>query len=170
LGSVTSDMLYLVHIVMALATAGAAAASVSEGFGLPIRRWQLLVPGTLASLATIMLWSYPSFEDLRDPELWTFAIGAGVVGFCRGHFMEMDADHLRNRVRVRRGREGTAAAFALAILAALELAGLSGLIGLRYHPTLELGMALFGGYLFGRSCAAWRRFPHIPHADLIGQT
>jgi len=162
-------MLYLIHIVMVLAAAGAAAASVSEGLGRPLRRWQLLVPGALAMLAAIMLWSYPSFEDLRDPELWTFAIGAGVVGFLRGHFMEMDADHIWNRVRVCRGREGTAAAFALAILAGLELAGLSGLIGVRYHPTLELGVALCGGYLFGRSCAAWRRFPDIPHADLIGQ-
>jgi hypothetical protein len=162
-------MLYLIHIIMALAAVGAAAASVPEGLARPIRRWQLLVPGTLASLAAILLWSYPSFEDLRDPELWTFAIAAGIAGFCRGHFMAMDADHVWNRVRVRRGREGTAAAFAMAILAALELAGLAGLIGVRYHPTLELGMALFGGYLAGRSCAAWRRVPHIPQVDLIDQ-
>jgi hypothetical protein len=162
-------MLYLIHIVMALATAGAAAASVREGLAMPVRRWQLLVPGALASLAAIMLWSYPSFEDLRDPELWMFAIAAGVIGFCRGHFMAIDVDHLRNWVRVRRGREGTAAALAMAMLAVLELAGLAGLIGLRYHPTLELGMALFGGYLAGRSCAAWRRIPDIPHADLISQ-
>ena len=162
-------MLYLIHIVMALAAAGAAAASVREGLALPIRRWQLLVPGALGSLAAIMLWSYPSFEDLRDPQLWMFAIAAAIAGLCRGHFMKMDVDQIQNRVRVRRGREGMAAALALAIVAVLELAGLAGLIGLRYHPTLELGMALLGGYLAGRSCAAWRRIPDIPHADLAAE-
>lgn len=161
-------MLYVTHIVMTLAAAGAALACLPEGLGWPIRRWQLLVPGVLATVAALMLFSYPSFAEFDRPELWMFAVGACVVGIGRGHWMAVDVDQIWNRVSVRRGREGMAAAFAMAALAAIEMiAVFAGLAGGRYQIVLQLGMALVAGYLIGRACAAWVRIPHIPHSDLL---
>ena len=161
-------MLYVTHIVMTLAAGGAALAGIPEGLGRPIQRWQLLVPAALASLAGLMLFSYPSFAEFDHPELWMFALGAAVVGVARGHWMAIDVDQIWNRLRVPRGREGLAAAFAMALLAAIEMmAVFAGLAGGRYQLTLQLGMALVAGYLVGRAGAAWIRFPDIPHSDLL---
>jgi hypothetical protein len=97
-----------------------------------------------------------------------FAVGAGIVGVGRGHWMAIDVDQIWNRVHVRRGREGMAAAFAMALLAAIEMVAVfAGLAGGRYQIVLQLGMALVAGYLVGRAGAAWVRIPHIPHSDLL---
>ena len=161
-------MLYVTHIVMTLAAGGAALAGLPEGLGRPIQRWQLLVPAALACLAALMLFSYPSFAEFDHPELWMFAVGAVVVGVARGHWMTIDVDQIWNRVRIPRGHDGLAAAFAMALLAAIEMvAVLAGLAGGRYQLTLQLGMALVAGYLVGRASAAWPRIPHIPHSDLL---
>jgi hypothetical protein len=160
-------MLYVTHIVMTLAAGGAALAALPEGLGWPIRRWQLLVPAALAFLAGLMLFSYPSFAEF-DPELWMFATFACVAGIARGRWMSLEADQVWNRLRVPRGREGLAAAFAMALLAAIEMVTvLAGLAGGKYQFPLQLGMAVVVGYLIGRAGAAWIRFPDIPHSDLL---
>jgi hypothetical protein len=161
-------VLYVTHIVMSLAAGAAALAAIPEGLGWPIRRWQLLVPAALAALAALMLFSYPSFAEFDHPELWMAALGAAVVGVARGHWMALDVDQIWNRMRVVRGRDGLAAAFAMGLLAAIEMmAVLAGLAGGKYQLTLQLGMALVAGYLVGRAGAAWIRYPDIPHSDLV---
>lgn len=163
------DSLLLSHSLMMLAAAGAAACAVPEGRRRLIRRWQLLLPAALAAVATLLLVAYPSFSELRRPELWMFALGATVVGFVRGQFMSLQVDHAWRVVRLPGVPDGLWMAIVLALLAALEVVrAVDGGVADGFLPTLEFAMVMVAGYLVGRAIAGWARVRQMPNSELRG--
>jgi hypothetical protein len=166
-----SATLYLAQVVIVAAALAAVAASVPEGRGRPIRRWQLLLPAGLAALASVAEIVHPSLEEMGQPAVWLLAVAAAVVGVARGYFLRLEVDQVWNVIRLQRTREGLWLAVVLALLAiaeAVEVAlATTDATDLAFRPLVEFGMALVAGFMVGRAGAAWLRIPDVPHSELI---
>lgn len=169
-------MLINVHAaqtVIVVAAAAAALFAIPEGLGRVLRTWRLLVPPALAALAAFVQVIYPSLQELDQPEMWEFAVIAGVVGIARGQFMSLDVDQVWNMVRLPRAPEGLLVAGALVLIAIVGVAEAMTFGALRDSETpgfrvlIEIGMAMMAAFLIGRAGAAWFRVPHVPHQELV---
>lgn len=133
-----------------------------------VPRWQLLWPGGAAFLSCISLMLFPNpWHDLFSPEIQLVALLGTIAGVARGQFMPLGTDHNFAEVRIERGRDATWAAALLTVVAVghttIEMLILA---VARIMPTTILLMTLLGGYLLGRSVAAFRRAYFDPHEDL----
>jgi hypothetical protein len=161
------NSLLIVHTVMLLGALAAAASAVPEVRRQPMKRWQLLAPGLLATFSTTVLLAYPDILDLLEPQVWMLGLLAALAGSARGYWMGLDSDHGWGLVRLARAYDGLAVALAVTLFAAMQyILDLRGIDDSRYEPTLELVMILTSGFLFGRSIAAWIRAGQTHHVDL----
>jgi hypothetical protein len=161
------ENVYVAHAIMLLAALGAVAFVIPQSHGHRVKRWRLLMPGGLAAFSALVLIAYPDFADLRQFDMWTFGLCTTLVGAVRGRFIGMQVDQRWNLVRVRHAPDGRWAALLLALFTLVQF-----VIELTlpedhpYDPTIEFVMIVFGGYLLGRSIAAWSHSRYIDHTDL----
>jgi hypothetical protein len=158
---------YLSDIVMLLAALVAAVSAWRQGHAAIVPRWRLLLPGVLATIATIGLISFPRPIELLNPEMHLIGAACFLVGGARGAFMGMESDQAWGLVRVQDSRDGVWAALALALFATLNFA--AEMITQNVNPymiSVELLMTIPGSYLMGRSLVSWIRAGRMVHADL----
>jgi len=159
--------LYVFDSAMMVAAVGAVASAVAERRREPFKRWRLLMPGTLAILATILLFAFPDVGDLLQVQLWMVMVVSILVGVTRGSLIGMASDHYWKLVRLDRGIDSLLGAVIVLLLAAVQFA-IEATTGVenRSESTFEFLMAVVAGYLFGRSVAAWFRACALHHHDL----
>jgi hypothetical protein len=158
---------YVSDVVMLLAALVAGISAVRQGIGTIVPRWRLLIPGVLATIATIALGSFPRPIELLDPERHLIGAAGFLIGGARAAFMGMESDQAWGLVRIEDGRDGMWAALALALFATLNFA--AEMITQSVNPymiSVEALMTLAGSYLMGRSLVGWIRAGHLVHADL----
>ena len=86
---------YLTHGLMLLCSLSAWVLAFPEGSGRIVSAWRIPVVGLLAGAAALILVAYPTWGELKNPELWIFSILAGIAGVARGYWMQIDVDHWR---------------------------------------------------------------------------
>jgi len=158
---------YLSDIVLLLAAIAAAVTAIPQSRGKVVPRWHLLLPGVLATVATIALMSYPHPKDLLDLEMWSTGAVGFLVGAARGQFMGVDSDQSWGLVRLRYGRDALWAAIALACFAAIHF--VVEMVSRDVNPymtSVSLLMTLSGSYLAGRSLVGWIGAGTRTHVDL----
>jgi hypothetical protein len=118
----------------------------------------------LSGIAALVLVAYPTWGELKNPELWMFSIIAGVAGFARGHWMQLDVDHGWRLIRLTRAVDCRVATILLVVLALTEIA--LALSGPADQPTMELGMTVIASFLVARAAAVLVRARNEPQSDL----
>lgn len=159
--------LYVFDSAMMAASIATVASAAGERRRAPIKRWRLLLPGAFATLATILLFSFPNAGDLLQIELWTVMIVMLLAGVVRGSFIGMASDHYWRLVRLDRGIDSLLGGLVVLAVAAVQFA-IEASTGAENHAesTFEFVMAVVAGYLLGRSIAAWFRAGALHHHDL----
>jgi hypothetical protein len=145
----------------------ACVAALPEQRRAPFARWRLAVPPLLVAAATLVLLYLPPSNDLREPQLWTAALLAAVLGIVRGALIGLQVDQSTGKLLLRRAREG----FWIAVVAALLVVGdlvvePLGHVGASFSQTVELVLAILASFLIGRNTALVMRSRDTPHGDL----
>ena len=156
--------LYLTHGLMLACALASVVVALPEGSGRIVAAWRIPVAALLAGVAALVLVAYPTWGELKNPELWMLAIVAGVLGVARGHWMRIDVDHAWRLVRLSRAGDGRVATVLLAAMATAEVA--LAIRGPADQPTMELGMTVIASFLLARAAAVMVRAYHEPQADL----
>lgn len=156
--------LFFTHGLMALCALTCLVIAVPEGGGRIVAAWRIPVAALLAAAAALLLVAYPTWGELKNPELWMFSIVAGVAGVARGYWMHLDVDHAWRLIRLPRAGDCRVATVALAGLALVEVALAAA--GPADQPTMELGMTVIASYLVARAVAVMARARHEPQSDL----
>ena len=159
--------LYLTHGLMLLSALSAAFIAIPEGGGRIVAMWRVPTVGLLAGVAALTLIAYPTWGELKNTELWMFAIVAGVAGVARGYWMQLDVDHGWRLIRLSRAFDCRIATALLALLALGEVA--LALTGPADQPTTDLGMAVIASFLLTRAVAVMVRARQEPQSDLHHQ-
>ena len=156
--------IYLTHGLMALCTLACLVIALPEGGGRIVAAWRIPVAALLAAAAALVLVAYPTWGELKNPELWIFSIVAGVAGVARGYWMQLDVDHAWRLLRLPRAADCRVATFLLAGMALGEI-GLA-TAGPADQPTMELGMTVIASFLLARAAAVMVRARQEPQSDL----
>jgi hypothetical protein len=156
---------FSVLVVVLMLSAGAAA--LPELRRSPFPRWRLAMPPLLVAAATLVLLYLPPSNDLREPQLWTAALVAAVLGIVRGALIGLQVDQNSGRLLLWRAREG----FWIAVVATLLVVGdllaePLGHVGASFSQTVELVLAILASFLIGRNTALVLRSRDTPHGDL----
>jgi hypothetical protein len=158
---------YVSDFCMLVLALGALASAHAQCRHQIVRRWKLLLPGVLATLASMANLAFPEIWDVVDPEI----IMAGVIGFliggARGQFMRMDSDQNFGLVRLRDGRDELLVAYVFTAFAVVHFVIEMDLKSVNpVMPSGVLAMTLTGSYLLGRSVVGWVRAGRKHHTDL----
>lgn len=156
--------LYLTHGLMLGCALASAIVALPEGSGRIVAAWRIPVVALLAGLAALVLVAYPTWGELKNPELWMLAIVAGVLGVARGYWMKLDVDHGWHLVRLPRAADCRVATVLLAAMAITEVA--LAIRGPADQPTMELGMTVIASFLLARAAAVMVRAYQEPQSDL----
>ena len=160
-------IIYGLDVLIVLLAIGAAATANVERTQEPFPRFQLLMPGLLAFVGSMILLSYPDIRDLADPGVWLVSSVGLAAGVCRGALMRMDSDHTFRIVRLWRGRDAAWAGWVMVLFATVQGSIETALRTENpYETTAEAVMLLSGGFLLGRSVVGWLRARAMPHHDL----
>lgn len=159
--------LYVFDSAMMVAAIVAVTSAVVECKREPFKRWRLLMPGTFAILATILLFAFPDVTDLLQVQLWMVMVVSILLGVARGGLIGMASDHYWKLVRLDRGIDSLLGAVIVLLVAAVQVA-IEATTGVENHSesTFEFVIAVVSSYLFGRSVAAWFRARALHHHDL----
>lgn len=159
--------LYVFDSAMMVAAAGTVASSVAECRRVPFKRWRLLLPGSFAILATILLFAFPDAADLLQVELWMVIVVSVLLGVARGALLGMASDHYWKLVRLDRGFDALLCAVVVFVVAGVQFF-IEATTGAENHSesTFEFMMAVVAGFLLGRSIAGWFRAVALHHHDL----
>lgn len=157
----------VVDSAMVVAALGATVSAAAEAKRQPFKRWRLLLPGTFALLATILLIAFPTMTDLFDSGFWMVLVVSALIGVARGAFIGMASDHYWKLVRLDRGIDALLGAACVLLIAVLQFI-IEVSTGAENHAetTFEFVMSVIAGYLVGRSIAAWFRAIRLHHHDL----
>lgn len=156
--------IYLTHALMALCALSCLVIALPEGGGRIVAAWRIPVAALLAGAAALLLVAYPTWGELKNPELWMFSIVAGVIGVARGFWMQLDVDHAWRLVRLPRAVDCRIATILLAGMALVEVALAAS--GPADQPTMELGMTVIASFLIARAAAVVVRARQEPQSDL----
>lgn len=132
-----------------------------------IPRWQLLWPGGAALLSYLSMMIFPSPGDMLEPAILLPGVLGLLAGAVRGHLMSFKTDQVFAEAEVGKGGDATLAAAVIGIAAAVHF-GIEMATGAvaRVMPDSILVFSLCGGFLLGRSLAAWIRAYRGIHDDL----
>jgi hypothetical protein len=159
--------LYALSFLVVVLMLSACVAALPEQRHSPFARWRLALPPLLVAAATLVLLYLPPSNDLREPQLWTAALVAAVLGIVRGALIGLQVDQSSGKLLLRRAREG----FWIAVVAALLVVGdlvvePLGHVGASFSQTVELVLAILASFLIGRNTALVMRSRDTPHGDL----
>lgn len=156
--------LYLTHGLMLGCALASVIVALREGSGRVVAAWRIPAVAVLAGVAALVLVAYPTWRELKNPELWMLAIVAGVLGVARGYWMQLDVDHAWHLVRLPRAVDCSVATVLLAAMAIAEVA--LAIRGPADQPTMELGMTVIASFLLARAAAVMVRAYQEPQSDL----
>ena len=156
--------IYITHGLMVLCALSCVIVALPEGGGRIVASWRIPAAALLAGAAALLLVAYPTWGELKNPELWMFAIVAGVAGVARGYWMQLDVDHGWRLIRLTRALDCRIATLLLAAMALAEVA--VAIHGPADQPTMELGMAMLASFLLARAAAVMARARQEPQSDL----
>jgi hypothetical protein len=132
-----------------------------------VRRWNLLLPGVLATLGSVSNLVFPHAADLFNLQIVTAGVIGFLIGAARGAFMGMDYDQRWGLVRLHDGRDELVVASLFSLAAVIHFAIEMTINRVNpYMPSGVLALNLTGGYLLGRSVIGWIRAGRIDHTDL----
>ena len=156
----------VLHLLVVGGAAGAVVLFRREARGRSQSPGQLFLAPLLALAAATVLLALPA-PEARQPSLWLAGLAAGAaIGTARGALARLQVDHLWDRLRVPRGRDGmwvaaTLGAVALAAFGAELAPGAAGL-----ETAATVAAAACAGYLAGRAGSFWLRALKAPHHAL----
>jgi hypothetical protein len=159
--------LYAFSFLVVVLMLSACVAAFPEQRSSPFAGWRLALPPLLVAAATLVLLYLPPSNDLREPQLWTAALVAAVLGNVRGALIALQVYQSSGRLLLRRAPEG----FWIAVVAALLVVGdllaePLGHAGASFSQTVELVLAILASFLIGRNTALVLRSRDTPHGDL----
>ncbi len=156
----------VLHLLVVAGAAGAVVLFRREARGRSQSPGQLFLAPLLALAAATVLLALPA-PEARQPSLWLGGLAAGLaIGTARGALARLQVDHLWDRLRLPRGRDGL---WAATMLGAIALAAFGaelapGAAGLETAATVAA--AACAGYLTGRAGSLWLRALNAPHHAL----
>jgi len=158
---------YLSDLGLFVLSLAALPSALAQGRGQIVRRWTLLLPGVLTSLASVANIAFPRAADLANLTIWLIGVLGFLIGSARAQFMGMDSDQNWGLVRMRWGKDLLWVTVVFVLFALIHVA-----IEMSFQevsplmPTGVLGMTLAGSYLLGRSVVGWIRAGRKNHTDL----
>jgi hypothetical protein len=155
---------YATHGLMLACSLACVVIALPEGGGRIVAAWRIPAVALLAAAAALVLVAYPTWGELKNPELWMFSIVAGVLGVARGYWMQLDVDHGWRLVRLPRAVDCRIATILLAGFAIAEV--VLAITGPADQPTMELGMTVIASFLLARAAAVMARARQEPQSDL----
>jgi len=157
----------LLHVVLLVCALPCARYTLSEMRHRPLPRGRLAAPALLAVACALV---FLLFHLGSQRPLWTFvaALAAGLaVGMLRGFTLQLQIDHMFDKVRLPRARGSFLVALALLAAVMLEIGGtLAGPNGLPFRLIAPEIAAACAGMLTGRAIAIALRWRGAPHVDL----
>jgi hypothetical protein len=133
----------------------------------PLPRGRLAAPALLAMACTLMFLLF-QLGSQRPP--WTFlvALAAGLaIGAARGFTLQLQVDHMFDKVRLPRARGSFVVALVLVAAVLLEIGGaFAGPTGQPFRLIAPEIVAACAGILAGRVMAIAIRWRGAPHVDL----
>ncbi|MBL0897627.1 MAG: hypothetical protein IBJ17_02865 [Reyranella sp.] len=160
----------VLHLLVVAGAAGAVVLFRREARGRSQSPGQLFLAPLLALAAATVLLALPA-PEARQPSLWLGGLAAGLaIGTARGALARLQVDHLWDRLRLPRGRDGL---WAATMLGAIALAAFGAEVAPAFVPRASdletaatVAAAACAGYLTGRAGSLWLRALNAPHHAL----
>jgi membrane protein CcdC involved in cytochrome C biogenesis len=157
----------LLHLVLLACALPCVRYTLSEMGRRPLPRWRLTAPVLLAATCALVFLLF-HVGSQQPPWIFVSALAAGLaVGLVRGFTLELQVDHMFERVRLTRARGSFL--IALVLLAAVLTEIIGAFAGPEALPlrllTPEVAAAC-AGMLGGRAIAISLRWESAPHMDL----
>lgn len=157
----------LLHLVLLVCALPCARYTLSEMRHRPLPRGRLAAPAVLAmGCALVFLFLYLGSQR----PLWVFAaaLATGLaIGALRGFTLQLQVDHMFDKVRLPRARGSFLVAVGLVAAVLLEIGGsFAGPNGLPFRLIAPEIAAACAGMLTGRAMAIAMRWRGAPHVDL----
>ncbi len=157
----------VLHLVLLVCALPCARYTLSEMRHRPLPRGRLAAPPLLAMACALV---FLLFHLGSQRPLWMFAaaLAAGLaVGMLRGFTLQLQIDHMFDKIRLPRARGSFLVALGLVAAVILEIGGsLAGPAGLPFRLIAPEIAAACAGMLTGRAMAIAMRWRGAPHVDL----
>ena len=157
----------LLHLVLLACALPCARYTLSEMRHRPLPRGRLAAPALLA-VACALVFLLFHLGSHRPPWLFAAALAAGLaIGALRGFTLQLQVDHMFDKVRLPRARGSFLVALGLVAAVMLEIGGsFAGPNGLPFRLIAPESAAACAGMLTGRAMAIAMRWRGAPHVDL----
>lgn len=157
----------LLHLVLLVCALPCARYTLSEMRHRPLPRGRLAAPALLA-MACALVFLLFHLGSQRPPWVFAAALAGGLaIGALRGFTLQLQVDHMFDKVRLPRARGSFLVALGLVAAVLLEIGGsFSGLAGLPFRMIAPEIAAACAGMLTGRAMAIAMRWRGAPHVDL----
>ncbi|GEP57776.1 hypothetical protein RSO01_49420 [Reyranella soli] len=141
--------------------------TLSEMRHRPLPRGRLAAPALLA-MACALVFLLFQLGSQRPPWIFLAALAGGLaIGALRGFTLQLQVDHMFDKVRLPRARGSFLVALALVAAVLLEIGGaFAGPNGLPFRLIAPDIAAACAGMLTGRAMAIAMRWRGAPHVDL----
>jgi hypothetical protein len=162
----------VLHLLVACGALGSVATQWREARGRSLTSSRLFMAPLLAVAAAFLLLALAA-PGSREPTLWVIGLAAGLTaGAARGVLLPLQVDHLWERLRLPRTRDGL---WVASLLGALALAAFGAELipaDLPWGDMLEIAAstaaAACAGFLAGRAGSLWLRALRAPHSTWRG--
>jgi hypothetical protein len=157
----------LLHLVLLVCALPCARYTLSEMRHRPLPRGRLAAPALLALACALV---FLLFHLGSQRPAWTFAVaftGGLAIGALRGFTMQLQVDHMFDKVRLPRARGSFLVSLGLVAAVMLEIGGsFAGPNGLPFRQIAPEIAVACAGMLTGRAMAIAMRWRGAPHVDL----
>ena len=157
----------LLHLVLLVCALPCARYALSEMRHRPLPRGRLAAPALLA-MACALVFLLFHLGSQRPPWVFAAALAGGLaIGALRGFTLQLQVDHMFDKVRLPRARGSFLVALGLVAAVLLEIGGsFAGPAGLPFRTIAPEIAAACAGMLTGRAMAIAMRWRGAPHVDL----
>ena len=157
----------LLHLVLLVCALPCARFTLSEMRHRPLPRGRLAAPALLA-MACALVFLFIYLGSQQPPWMFAAALVAGLaIGALRGFTLQLQVDHMFDKVRLPRARGSFLVALGLVAAVLLEVGGsFAGPNGLAVRLVAPEIAAACAGMLTGRAMAIAMRWRGAPHVDL----
>jgi len=157
----------LLHVILLVCALPCARYTLSEMRHRPLPRGRLAAPALLA-VACALVFLLFHLGSQRPPWMFAAALFAGLaIGALRGFTLQLQVDHMFDKVRLPRARGSFLVSLALLAAVFLEIGGaFAGPAGQPFRLVAPEIAAACAGMLTGRAMAIAMRWRGAPHVDL----
>ena len=157
----------VLHLVLLACALPCARYTLSEMRHRPLPRGRLAAPPLLA-MACALVFLLFHLGAQQPPWIFAAALAAGLaIGLLRGFTLQLQVDHMFDKIRLPRARGSFLVALALVAAVILEIGGsLAGPNGLPFRLIAPEIAAACAGMLTGRAMAIAMRWRGALHVDL----